>query len=167
MAVEHVVDAVTLGKSVTEIQTEHCPHDIEVLQNATAEPLLKSLIQTICEAKGVQYPILEEMVKPLESTEENPLVRILISTLQKTAISKNEILTLLKEDLLEIHEVEFNEEANIKSAEETSSYNVMYTQPIDRIGFAQDEEVSDKIIAIPENISSLENTSMVCKFRHI
>ena len=96
-AVINVTDAVNQGKDVMEIQTDFCPQDISVLKEVSVQGRLRYLISKICESKGMEEVIDEEVLRPIDDTDQSHLLSCFISILEKFSIQRDEIVVFLKE----------------------------------------------------------------------
>jgi hypothetical protein len=160
-----VTDAVSEGKDMTEIQTDFCIEEISVLEEESSQAQLRSLINQICEARGMQQIVEEELLKPLEETQDAELLKCFVSILEKFSIQRAEIIVYLKEAILVTEETSAGENVGLNATRfdhlnTMASYNITSGQLFDNATSTEDNYKGTKIIS--ENVSSLENISMVC-----
>ena len=166
-AVLNIADAISQGKNVTEIQTDFCPQETNLLKEEPSQARLRCLINKICKSRGMEQTIDEELLKPIEETDQSHLLRCFISILEKFSIQRDEIVIFLKATLFTSDESSITEEKvdfkgeNVDHSNIMASYNVSAEQPFNNTLSTGDGFKGVKIIS--ENVSSLENISMVSK----
>ena len=160
-----VTDAVSEGRDVTEIQTDFCIEEISVLEEESSQAKLRSLINQICESRGMEQTMEEELLKPLKETQDDELLRCFVSILEKFSIQRGEIIVYLKEDILVREETSVGPNnglnaARINHLNTMASYNITSGHQFNNAASTENNYKGIKIIS--ENVSSLENMSMVC-----
>jgi len=150
---------------VTEIQTDFCIEEISLLEEESSQAKLRSLITQICESRGTEQIVEEELLKPLEENQDDELLKCFVSILEKFSIQRAEIIVYLKEGIVETDESSAGENIGLNAREfnhlnTMASYNIISGQPFNNATSTEDNYKGTKIIS--ENVSSLENIAMVC-----
>ena len=157
-----VTDAVNEGQEVNEIQTGFCIEEINVLEEESTQTQLKYLITQICESKGAEEVVSEELLKPQTEVDQPNLLRCFVSVLEKFSIQRSEMVVYLKEsNVLEdiILEGDKIKATNYEYSDSMTAYNVVSDEPCSTTTSTKVAPEGVKILS--ENVSSLENISMV------
>ena len=149
---------------MNEIQTGFCIEEIDVLEEELAQVQMKSLINQICESRGTEEIIDEEFLKPQNEIDQPDLLKCFVSVIEKFSIQTNEIVVLLKESTT-MNDSSFGGEkvemrtSNYMYSDSMTAYNVSSDQPCNTT--TSTDVASERIKMISENVTSLENISMV------
>lgn len=149
---------------MTEIQTDFSIEEISILEEESSQVGLRALIAKICESRGMEHIVEEELLKPLEGTGQAVLLKCFISVLETFALQRNEMIVFLKETIFTSDQSSRTEMVDLKSpifdeSNTMASYNVSSEQPLNTVSSAKCGYKGLKVIS--ENVSSLENISMV------
>ena len=159
-----VTDEFNEGKDINEIQTGFCIEEIDVLEEESAQIQLKNLINQVCESRGTEQIIDEEFLKPQTEAHRPDLLQCFVSVLEKFSIQKSEIIIFLKESST-LKDVALEEEkvdirpSNYKYSDSMTAYKVSSDQLLNTTTALS--ESTEGIKMISENVTSLENISMV------
>ena len=134
------------------------------MEEELAQVQMKSLINQICESRGTEQIIDEEFLKPQNEIDQPDLLKCFVSVIEKFSIQRNEMIVFLKESTT-VKDSSFDGEkvemkaSSYKYSDTMTAYNVSSDQPCNTT--TSTDVASEGIKMISENVTSLENISMV------
>ena len=134
------------------------------MEEELAQVQMKSLINQICESRGTEHIVDEEFLKPQNEIDQPDLLKCFVSIIEKFSIQRNEMVVFLKESTT-VKDSAFDGEkvemkaTNYRYSDSMTAYNVSSDQPCNTT--SSTDVASEGIKIISENVTSLENISMV------